>query len=62
MTKRSSYGVVITYEKNYKGTSIGRNPKSKKTMNKSKRRTWKKYRGQGKWEKKELKEKRLQLQ
>jgi len=51
MTKRSSYGVVITYEKKYKGTSIGRNPKSKKTMNKSKRRTWKKYRGQGKWEK-----------
>ena len=36
MTKRSSYGVVITYEKKYKGTSIGRNPKSKKTMNKSK--------------------------
>ena len=62
MSKRSSYGVVITYEKKYKGTSIGRNPQCKKTMNKSKRRTWKKYRGQGKWEKKELKEKRLQLQ
>ena len=61
MSKRSSYGVVITYEKKYKGTSIGRNPQCKKTMNKHKRRSWKKYRGQGKREKKELKEKRLQL-
>ena len=61
MSKRSSYGVVITYEKKYKGTSIGRNPQCKKTMNKHKRRSWKKYRGQSKREKKELKEKRLQL-
>lgn len=31
-----------------KGTSIGNNPKRKKTMNKSKKRSFKKYRGQGK--------------
>ena len=31
-----------------KGTSIGRNPKSKATMNKDKKRSFKKYRGQGK--------------
>jgi len=31
----------------YKGTSIGRNP-IMTTMNKSKRRSYKKYRGQGK--------------
>ena len=49
--KKSVYGVQIIYEKKYKGTSIGRNPKSKKTKNKHKKRTWKKYRGQGrkKW-------------
>ena len=32
-----------------KGTSIGANPKSRATMNKSKKRSFKKYRGQGKW-------------
>ena len=31
-----------------KGTSIGRRPKSMATMNKSKKRSYKKYRGQGK--------------
>lgn len=31
-----------------KGTSIGRRPKSMSTMNKSKKRGFKKYRGQGK--------------
>ena len=31
-----------------KGTSIGRKPKSLSTMNKHKRRSFKKYRGQGK--------------
>jgi hypothetical protein len=31
-----------------KGTSIGANPKSRATMNKSKKRSFKKYRGQGK--------------
>jgi len=30
-----------------KGTSIGNNPKSRATMNKSKKRSFKKYRGQG---------------
>ena len=45
--KKSVYGVQIIYEKKYKGTSIGRNPKCKKTMNKHKKRTWKKYIGQG---------------
>lgn len=31
-----------------KGTSIGRRPKSMATMNKHKKRSYKKYRGQGK--------------
>lgn len=31
-----------------KGTSIGKNPKSMATMNKDKKRSFKKYRGQGK--------------
>jgi hypothetical protein len=31
-----------------KGTSIGKRPKSMSTMNKSKKRGFKKYRGQGK--------------
>lgn len=31
-----------------KGTSIGNNPKRMKTMNKDKKRSFKKYRGQGK--------------
>lgn len=31
-----------------KGTSIGSRPKSMATMNKSKKRSFKKYRGQGK--------------
>jgi hypothetical protein len=30
-----------------KGTSIGRRPKSMATMNKSRKRSFKKYRGQG---------------
>ena len=30
-----------------KGTSIGNNPKSRATMNKAKKRSFKKYRGQG---------------
>ena len=45
--KKGLYGVVVVYEKTSKGTSIGRNPQRKKTMNKHKRRTWKKYIGQG---------------
>ena len=46
--KKPLFGVKVEYEKTSKGTSIGRNPQRKKTMNKHKRRTWKKYRGQGK--------------
>ena len=37
----------IEHEPVFHKTSIGRNP-SKTKMNKSKRRSWKKYRGQGK--------------
>ena len=40
------YGRILTYEKTIKGTSIGRHPITS-TMNKSKRRSFKKYRGQG---------------
>ena len=45
--KGNLYGQTVVYEKTYKGTSIGRTPNTS-TMNKHKRRTWKKYRGQGK--------------
>ena len=45
--KKGLYGVRIVYEKKFKGTSIGRNPKKVSSMNKHKRRTWKKYKGQG---------------
>ena len=38
----------IIHEPKKKGTSQGRNPKSLSTMNKNKRRSFKKYRGQGK--------------
>ena len=44
--KGSLYGKIITYEKKIKGTSIGRRPITS-TMNKDKRRSFKKYRGQG---------------
>ena len=40
------YGKILSYEKKIKGTSIGRRPITS-TMNKSKRRSFKKYRGQG---------------
>ena len=46
--KGNVYGAVVLYEKTYKGTSIGRRPITS-TMNKNKRRSYKKYRGQGKW-------------
>ena len=45
--KGNLYGKIITYEKTIKGTSIGRRPITS-TMNKNKRRQFKKYRGQGK--------------
>ena len=35
------------YTPTRKGTSIGRRPKSMATMNKHKKRSYKKYRGQG---------------
>lgn len=41
------YGVTKVHEKTYKGTSIGKKPITS-TMNKHKRRSFKKYRGQGK--------------
>tara|TARA_R100001460_G_scaffold99048_1_gene142173 strand:+ start:398 stop:550 length:153 start_codon:yes stop_codon:yes gene_type:complete len=44
--KGNLYGKVIVYEKTFNGTSIGRRPKTS-SMNKHKRRSFKKYRGQG---------------
>ena len=52
-SKKGLYGVVIPYERTFKGTSIGRNPKKVSSMNKNKRQGRSKkqlrYRGQGKW-------------
>lgn len=45
--KGNLYGTTVEYTKTEKGTSIGRKPITS-TMNKNKRRSWKKYRGQGK--------------
>jgi len=45
--KGSLYGKKIAHEPIFHKTSIGRNPSLCK-MNKSKRRSFKKYRGQGK--------------
>ena len=45
--KGNLYGKKIEHEAVFHKTSIGRNP-SKAKMNKSKRRSFKKYRGQGK--------------
>jgi len=41
------YGSTSAHEGTSKGTSLGRKPITS-TMNKSKRRSYKKYRGQGK--------------
>ena len=46
--KGNLYGKVISYDPVFHKTSIGRNPSLQK-MNKHKRRSFKKYRGQGKW-------------
>ena len=46
--KGNVYGAVVLYEKTHKGTSIGRRPNTS-SMNKNKRRSYKKYKGQGKW-------------
>ncbi len=43
---KSLYGKVIKHESKPKGTNIGRNPITS-TMNKNQRRSFKKYRGQG---------------
>ena len=52
MAKRKGnvFGQTVVYEKTFKGTSIGRRPNTS-TMNKNKRRNFKKYRGQGRWTK-----------
>ena len=44
--KGSIYGTVIKHEKKPKGTSIGRSPITS-TMNKKRKKDFKKYRGQG---------------
>jgi|TARA_R100001460_G_scaffold107697_1_gene156850 hypothetical protein len=48
MAKRKGnvFGQTVVYERSYKGTSLGRRPITS-TMNKHKRKSWKKYRGQG---------------
>ena len=48
MAKRKGnvFGQTVVYERRYKGTSLGRRPITS-TMNKHKRKSWKKYRGQG---------------
>ena len=45
--KGNLYGKVIEYTRTENGTSIGRRPKTS-SMNKNTRRSFKKYRGQGK--------------
>ena len=49
--KGNVYGQVVVYEKKFKGTSIGKNPKKVNSMNKHKRkgrsRKQMRYRGQG---------------
>ena len=44
--KGNLFGATVEYTKTEKGTSIGRKPITS-TMNKSKRRSHKQYRGQG---------------
>ncbi len=48
MAKRKGniFGQTVVYTKTFNGTSIGRRPKFS-SMNKNKRRSFKKYRGQG---------------
>lgn len=47
MAKKLKTATVVKIEPTFKGTSIGRHPITS-TMNKDKRRSCKKYRGQGK--------------
>ena len=44
--KGSIYGATVVYERTFGGTSIGRRPKFS-YMNKNRKWTYKKYRGQG---------------
>ena len=48
MAKRKGniFGQTVVYERTFKGTSLGRRPITS-TMNKHKRKNFKKYRGQG---------------
>ena len=46
MGKAPKFGLVVAYTKTYKGTRIGRRPITS-TMNKKKKASFKKYRGQG---------------
>ena len=46
--KGNLYGKVISYEPVFHKTSIGGGRVKTSTMNKSKRRSYKKYKGQGK--------------
>ena len=48
--KGNVYGAVVLYEKKHNRTSIGGGRVKTSTMNKSKRRSYKKYKGQGKWQ------------
>ena len=43
--KGNIFGKTVEYVKKFNGTSIGRRPKTS-SMNKNKRRSFKKYRGQ----------------
>ena len=45
--KGNVYGAVVVYEKKHKRTSIGAGRVKTSTMNKSKKRSYKKYHGQG---------------
>lgn len=47
MPKKINFGGTSAFEPTKKGTSLGRKPITS-TMNKNKRASWKKYRGQGK--------------
>lgn len=47
-SKKTTSATAWKPERNMKGTSIGRRNVKKQTMNKSKKRSYKKYRGQGK--------------
>jgi|TARA_S200002703_G_scaffold8511_2_gene8548 hypothetical protein len=45
--KGNVYGTVVVYEKKHKRTSIGGGIVKTSSMNKNKRRSYKKYHGQG---------------